>query len=187
MSDLYSYSIYKRPLPGAHVSAGRVVKEFRESTRMLIVNKKVPAELAAGTWSSCCGTYWIRTSDLSRVRRALWTSWANVPWAANINRNSMVTMNSFKLVNKNKVSCSRFLKWKKRSQRLRFERKTGFFAVRKRSLRSVRTRDLFQYKSGFWNEKSEAKGFASSGKRDSNPRPSAWEADALPTELLPRD
>ena len=26
-----------------------------------------------------------------------------------------------------------------------------------------------------------------SGKRDSNPRPSAWEADALPTELLPRD
>ena len=24
----------------------------------------------------------------------------------------------------------------------------------------------------------------SSGKRDSNPRPSAWEADALPTELL---
>ncbi len=26
-----------------------------------------------------------------------------------------------------------------------------------------------------------------SGKRDSNPRPSAWEADALPTELLPPD
>ena len=25
-----------------------------------------------------------------------------------------------------------------------------------------------------------------SGKRGSNPRPSAWEADALPTELLPR-
>ena len=25
-----------------------------------------------------------------------------------------------------------------------------------------------------------------SGKRDSNPRPSAWEANALPTELLPR-
>ncbi len=24
-----------------------------------------------------------------------------------------------------------------------------------------------------------------SGKRDSNPRPSAWKADALPTELLP--
>jgi hypothetical protein len=24
-----------------------------------------------------------------------------------------------------------------------------------------------------------------SGKRDSNPRPSAWEADALPTELFP--
>ena len=24
-----------------------------------------------------------------------------------------------------------------------------------------------------------------SGKRGSNPRPSAWEADALPTELLP--
>jgi hypothetical protein len=24
-----------------------------------------------------------------------------------------------------------------------------------------------------------------SGKRDSNSRPSAWEADALPTELLP--
>ncbi len=24
-----------------------------------------------------------------------------------------------------------------------------------------------------------------SGRRDSNPRPSAWEADALPTELLP--
>ena len=29
-------------------------------------------------------------------------------------------------------------------------------------------------------------GFISSGKRVSNPRPSAWEADALPTELLPR-
>ncbi len=27
---------------------------------------------------------------------------------------------------------------------------------------------------------------ARSGKRDSNPRPSAWEADALPTELLPQ-
>ena len=27
--------------------------------------------------------------------------------------------------------------------------------------------------------------FSKSGKRDSNPRPSAWEADALPTELLP--
>ena len=26
-----------------------------------------------------------------------------------------------------------------------------------------------------------------SGKRDSNSRPSAWEADALPTELLPRE
>lgn len=25
-----------------------------------------------------------------------------------------------------------------------------------------------------------------SGRRDSNPRPSAWEADALPTELVPR-
>ena len=25
-----------------------------------------------------------------------------------------------------------------------------------------------------------------SGKRESNPRPSAWEADALPTELFPR-
>ncbi len=50
--------------------------------------------------------------------------------------------------------------------RLRFERKTGFFAVRKNSLRSVRTRVLFQYKTGFWNKKSEAVGFASSGKRD---------------------
>ncbi len=29
--------------------------------------------------------------------------------------------------------------------------------------------------------------FLMSGKRDSNPRPSAWEADALPTELLPHD
>ena len=26
-----------------------------------------------------------------------------------------------------------------------------------------------------------------SGKRDSNPRPSAWEANALPTELLPQN
>lgn len=26
-----------------------------------------------------------------------------------------------------------------------------------------------------------------SGKRDSNPRPLAWEANALPTELLPHD
>ena len=29
-------------------------------------------------------------------------------------------------------------------------------------------------------------GLSLSGKRDSNPRPSAWEADALPTELLPQ-
>ena len=28
--------------------------------------------------------------------------------------------------------------------------------------------------------------FLRSGKRDSNPRPSAWEADALPTELFPQ-
>lgn len=28
--------------------------------------------------------------------------------------------------------------------------------------------------------------FSWSGKRDSNPRPLAWEANALPTELLPR-
>ena len=28
-------------------------------------------------------------------------------------------------------------------------------------------------------------GLLLSGKRDSNPRPSAWEADALPTELFP--
>lgn len=27
--------------------------------------------------------------------------------------------------------------------------------------------------------------FSLSGKRDSNPRPLAWEANALPTELLP--
>jgi hypothetical protein len=27
--------------------------------------------------------------------------------------------------------------------------------------------------------------YSQSGKRGSNPRPSAWEADALPTELLP--
>ena len=30
-----------------------------------------------------------------------------------------------------------------------------------------------------------ARGKAQSGRRGSNPRPSAWEADALPTELLP--
>ena len=29
-------------------------------------------------------------------------------------------------------------------------------------------------------------GLLLSGKRDSNPRPSAWEADALPTELFPQ-
>ncbi len=28
--------------------------------------------------------------------------------------------------------------------------------------------------------------FSTSGKRDSNSRPSAWEADALPTELFPQ-
>ena len=28
--------------------------------------------------------------------------------------------------------------------------------------------------------------FIESGKRDSNPRPSAWEANALPTELFPQ-
>src|SRR3989344_6315864 len=31
------------------------------------------------------------------------------------------------------------------------------------------------------------KRLAKSGKRDSNPRPSAWEADALPAELLPQE
>jgi hypothetical protein len=31
------------------------------------------------------------------------------------------------------------------------------------------------------------RGKKSSGRRGSNPRPSAWEADALPTELLPRN
>ena len=30
-----------------------------------------------------------------------------------------------------------------------------------------------------------SKGLLLSGRRDSNPRPSAWKADALPTELLP--
>jgi hypothetical protein len=44
------------------------------------------------------------------------------------------------------------------------------FICRNRRLRIVRN-DLFYL---VW-----------SGKRDSNPRPSAWEADALPTELFP--
>jgi hypothetical protein len=36
------------------------------------------------------------------------------------------------------------------------------------------------------NQKNQAyKGLVLSGKRDSDSRPSAWEADALPTELLP--
>ena len=33
----------------------------------------------------------------------------------------------------------------------------------------------------------EYAGKSPSGRRGSNPRPSAWEADALPTELRPRD
>jgi hypothetical protein len=32
---------------------------------------------------------------------------------------------------------------------------------------------------------SEKNDYNKSGRRDSNPRPSAWKADALPTELLP--
>ena len=32
---------------------------------------------------------------------------------------------------------------------------------------------------------SDSKVIYLSGRRDSNPRPSAWKADALPTELLP--
>jgi hypothetical protein len=35
-------------------------------------------------------------------------------------------------------------------------------------------------------EGSQALDFVQSGTRVSNPRPSAWEADALPTELVPR-
>ena len=31
------------------------------------------------------------------------------------------------------------------------------------------------------------RGFRKSGRRDSNPRPSAWKANALSTELLPHD
>ena len=37
-----------------------------------------------------------------------------------------------------------------------------------------------------YNKKHLWGAFLLSGKRDSNPRPSAWEANALPTELLPR-
>jgi hypothetical protein len=44
---------------------------------------------------------------------------------------------------------------------------------------AVRARSLFQ---GICSTGEEGK----SGRRGSNPRPSAWEADALPTELLPR-
>ena len=36
------------------------------------------------------------------------------------------------------------------------------------------------------NKSPHRAGFSRSGRRGSNPRPSAWEADALPTELRPR-
>src|SRR5207253_1719284 len=36
-------------------------------------------------------------------------------------------------------------------------------------------------------ESPDVRGFLMSGERGSNPRPSAWEADALPTELSPRE
>jgi hypothetical protein len=44
---------------------------------------------------------------------------------------------------------------------------------------AVGARSLFQ---GLYSTGEEGK----SGRRGSNPRPSAWEADALPTELLPQ-
>ena len=37
---------------------------------------------------------------------------------------------------------------------------------------------------GSWKTPWKCKGFCLSARRDSDPRPSAWEADALPTELL---
>ena len=37
------------------------------------------------------------------------------------------------------------------------------------------------------NKKATKSGSLMSDKRDSNPRPSAWEANALPTELLSRN
>src|SRR5215207_1873770 len=40
--------------------------------------------------------------------------------------------------------------------------------------------------SGLKNEKAPFPGLLRSGRWGSNPRPSAWEADALPTELRPR-
>jgi hypothetical protein len=40
--------------------------------------------------------------------------------------------------------------------------------------------------SGTWEQISPFAGLCASGRRGSNPRPSAWEADALPTELRPR-
>ena len=51
-----------------------------------------------------------------------------------------------------------------------------------------RRRFLFyhiNYVASFIILKSLLAGLTQSGKRDSNPRPSAWEANALPTELLP--
>ena len=36
------------------------------------------------------------------------------------------------------------------------------------------------------SQQSANSSFSTSGKRDSNSRPSAWEADALPTELFPQ-
>lgn len=43
--------------------------------------------------------------------------------------------------------------------------------------------NYFHKKGGYLQN--ETSSFLMSGKRDSNPRPSAWEAEALPTELLP--
>ena len=46
----------------------------------------------------------------------------------------------------------------------------------------VRSSDPYQVNKDF---SPDSYAFNLSGRRDSNPRPSAWKADALPTELLP--
>ncbi len=73
----------------------------------------------------------------------------------------------------------------------------NLYAVCRRTyIRRLPQPAAFMYKNSFPYHKSlyiakkeeichQKSSFSMSGKRDSNPRPSAWEADALPTELLP--
>ena len=90
------------------------------------------------------------------------------------------------------LTCEKYLKGrKKRQKRSVNAEKTLLFSQENTFFRN-------EYKRGFgkilqnhrrykkWERPRPFPKFFWSGKRDSNPRPSAWEADALPTELFPQ-